>query len=526
MSNKSPFILTAWSLVFCAFTLIWIFKNTVPPSWDQAHYLGASAYLENILRSQGILSFFFETTKILGTKAPLLPILTVPLYIIFGSSAQIALLVNILFFVIFVFFFFNLARGFVDEKTSMASLLIISTMPLFYGLMRYYLVEFGLMAFVVIFLYLLLRSKLLISKKYLFWLGVVFGLGMMMKFHFFVFIAGPVSFVIYSSWKKIGIRLFNLKNLLVFTLPALAIALPWYGRNILTVLWKAKRATNPELLGALYYGPPFSIKNLYLGGLDFINWVVSGYWFLVIVMILPLIYLFKSKRVHVNYFLLSWFLVPFIIFYFGPNKDYRLMLPLLPPIAILIAWFIQQFFRKRQLVSLLIFMIFPTIVYLNTTVFSAQLIPQRISLGPIVFADNKTGPYVQLPRNEYWPVVEVLKYIAEYSLDDKTKKLILASEDEAFNINGLQYYATRYKLPIKIQSASYFQKGTTYETIQAAIDQGDYLIMKVGGMTGPIGLNRYNDLILKNLNFQIWEEIPNSFILPDGGILKIWRKVS
>jgi len=171
-------------------------------------------------------------------------------------------------------------------------------------------------------------------------------------------------------------------------------------------------------------------------------------------------------------------------------------------------------------------MIFPTIVYLNTTVFSAQLIPQRISLGPIVFADNKTGPYVQLPRNEYWPVVEVLKYIAEYSLDDKTKKLILASEDEAFNINGLQYYATRYKLPIKIQSASYFQKGTTYETIQAAIDQGDYLIMKVGGMTGPIGLNRYNDLILKNLNFQIWEEIPNSFILPDGGILKIWRKVS
>ncbi len=517
--------LTLWILFFVFTTTFWIFKNNLPPSWDEANYLGASEILHQTLKDKGVLAFLAKTTTILGTKAPLITIIPIPLYLLFGSSPHVAMILNLFFALVFFYFFYRLVLLIFDEKTAMSSCIIVSTMILFYGLVRYFFVEFGLMVLVVIWIYLAVKTKHLTDRKHLFFLGLVSGLGVLMKFHFILFVTGPTLIIIIESWKSQKSKIINLKNLLIFFIPAMIIALPWYSRNILTVLWKAKRSVNPQLLGSLYYGSPFSYKNIYLSALDFINYALSGYWFLVLAILITF-YVYKKRRLHINYLLSSWFFIPFIVFYFGPNKDYRLMLPLMPPIAVFLAYLIKQIFERRYAATFFVIIFFPTLVYLNTSIFNSYLIKSKISLGPIIFADKKIGSYAQVPSVAKWPVEETLIFIESYNTTGERRVVISASESEAFNINSLRYYALLAKVPLEVNTISYFPNNTNYRVIEENINKGDYLIMKVGGNPGPKDLNRFNDLIIQNIDYKKWREIRNEITLPDEGQLKIWQKIS
>lgn len=524
MKSRLQLFLTLWVFLFAVTTAYWIFKNNLPPSWDEAQYLAGSEILHQTLTNKGLLAFFTNTTTILGTKAPLITIIPIPFYLFFGSSPHIALLTNLIFALIFFFFLFQLVSLVFDEKIALASCIIISTMPLFYGLARYFLVEFGLTSLVTMWIFFALKTELLSNKKYLFYLGIVSALGVLIKFHFFLFIAGPAIIIFFEIWNKNKRAIFNIKNIIIFSVPVVVIALPWYARNILTILWKAKRSTDPALLGNLYYGPPFSFNNLYRSALDFINYAMSAYWFLILIILVFLFFL-QRRKFKVNYLLLGWFFIPFFIFYLGPNKDYRLMLPLLPSVAILIGYLTANVFQKRFFLFLTIMIIFPVLVYLNTSLLSAKLINNQMGIGQFILGGNPIGGYVKTPSTDKWPVEDTLKFIESQNTSDVRKVVISASESEAFNINSLQYYSLHANLPLQINTASYFPKGTNYETIRSTIDKGDYILMKVGGNPGPSDLNRFNELILQNLDAKTWEEIPNNISLPDGGKIKIWKKI-
>ncbi len=523
-NNLVKYILFSWIAFILFTTSVWIFYSKDLPGQDHAQYLEASEILRQSLVDEGFVSFLFKTTTILPTKAPLIAILPIPLYVFFGSTVQVALFVNVLLILLFFIFFYKLVSLFFEENIALASVIVISTMPLFYGLTHYFLVEFGLMTIVVIWLFVLLKTKNLTNRKYLLILGLLTGFGMLMKFHFFIFVFGPAMVTLYWSWKINKNKLFNLRNILFFALPALVISLPWYLRNIMTVLWKAKRSVNPALLGDLYYGPAFSFNNLYRSALDFINYVISPYWFFIL-LILFILFIYKKKKININLVLCSWFFIPFTIFYLGPNKDYRLMLPLLPPFAILIAWLIEKTFKKKYLLGAIVLTLFPILIYLNTVVFDAKMISHKISFGPFKIADKSIG-YVDTPRKDSFPISEIMTSLAILEPISKQKTVVLLSEDYELNINGLRYYIVLYKLPIRAITASYFPIGTNFQTISATLDQGDYLIVKVGGNSSLTGLNRLRDFILQNLDDNKWSEIPNGISLPDSGTIKIWQKIS
>lgn len=64
-------------------------------------------------------------------------------------------------------------------------------------------------------------------------------------------------------------------------------------------------------------------------------------------------------------------------------------------------------------------------------------------------------------------------------------------------------------------------KGPTLKELESIINQGDYLVMKVGGDVGPAGLNRFNDVILTRSK---WQATENLIRFPDGGRLYIARR--
>ena len=145
---------------------MWIVIDNKPPAQDQAYYLTGAESLYQTLKDEGLLDFLSQTTTVLGRKAPLISLSPIPLYAIFGSSQKIALFVNVVFFVFFALFFYLLIRKLYDSHIAFLSVMIVSTMPIFYGLARNFFVEFGLMTLLIIWLYLLLRTDYLTNKKY------------------------------------------------------------------------------------------------------------------------------------------------------------------------------------------------------------------------------------------------------------------------------------------------------------------------------------------------------------------------
>lgn len=521
MKNKFGFILFIWTLLIAFTTINWINNNTIPPSWDQAYYLKGTDTLLNSFKNGGVEVFLEKTTNVFARKAPLLAIFASPFYATFGTSFQAALLVNIFFFITFIIFFFLLVKNIFNSKVAVYSVLTTSLMPLFYGLLRNYFVEFGLMTIVVVFLYFLHASSYLTHKKHLILLGLTGGLGILMKTTFPIFIFGPFVYILSKSIRKEKALKRLIQRIPYALIPALLIALPWYSKNIVTVLWHAKRATDPVILASFYYGHPFSLNVIGQTLKDLINFAISGYWFFIF-SFLVLSFLISKKKIKINIFMLSWFVVPFLIFFFGPNKDYRLMLPLLPSFGLLIAWLHFQVFTKKGVLMGILILILPTLIYLNTTLLFGRIINEKISIGGLLLAGNNIGGFVRPPITEDWPVISALKFLS--SLDDGSKKnIVLASEHEAFNINTLQYYSTKEHLPLEITTVSYLGSNIAFEQIKSRIEKGDYLILKMGGERGPKNLNLYNNDIVSKIS---WEKVDNSIFFPDGGHLLILKNPS
>lgn len=508
--------LISWVIFIIATNCFWVFKNNIPPAWDQASYLSSSEVLYQTLRGGNFSQFLNMVLTTNPTKPPLLVYSAVPLYLLFGSGPQIALMVNVIALIFFVIFFYILARLFFNDKLTIISLVILTTMPLFYGLMRQFFVEFMLMTLTIAFVYFLIKSKHLTQIKYTPLAGLFFGLGMMTKFTFFVFILGPCIFELWYFIKN----QFSFKKLVItavlFSIPALTVTVPWYSHNILTVLWHAKRATNPELLGRFYYGPPFSLRVIYLTLLDNINFVISGFYSLLILILS--IWLLIKKGFKINWYLLLWFAIPFLVFFFGANKDYRFILPLLPLIALYLAYLINQL----KLPSfVLILLLIPTLIYLNTTLVK-PIINQNISLDPIIISSPQLNDYVYSPKDEDWKINNILSTLN--NLDPQNKTVILASENDTLNINNLEYYRIKggYK-DISLKTASYFPTNTSDQKINEFVSRGNYLIFKSGGLLGPSDLNRLYPKVTSLPMLSNWAKIDNNVVFPDGGKLIIYR---
>ncbi|GEM_PF-5103548 len=519
--NKPLLLAFIWSFVFILLTSIWIILDNKPPAWDEAHYLTGSEYLYQTLNKQGFFAFLTQTTNILGTKAPLISLSPIPLFIIFGSSVKISLIVNIFYFILFGIFFYLLVSKLYSRNIAFLSLLITSTMPLFYGLSRNFLVEFGLTAICFLWLYLLYKSKYLTNTGYVILLGITFGFGFLMKFPFFIFTGLPFAWASYKLIKSDFPLSKKLNQISLVLIPILLIAGPWYSKNILTVLWHAKRAANPELLGSIYYGSPASIAVAGRYALEIINDAISGYYFLIAIVLLIVLFIRRIK-VKFNLFLLSYFFPPFIIFFFGPNKDYRLMLPVLPIFAIFIAQMYFEIFKLKRLFYFVLFL-FPVIIFTNNSL-GTNIFSKKISVGPFLIADNRIGNYAEVPYKYKlsWSGSDLLKFIESISGGGK-KTIVLASEDEYLNINSLAYSNTLSSLPFKIKTVSYFPINYDKDEVLNLVESGDFLVMKTGGNMGPIDINRTNEFVLNWADSSGWIKIPNGFEFLDGGIINIYK---
>jgi len=546
------------ALFLAATNVVWILADRAPPDWDQADYLQLSLRLYRAVvagRPLEWLSAFFHGLG--GVKAPLVTVLPLPWYLLLGFSGDAAVLVNLTALVCFAFIFYALVLEL--GRSRLAALLavaIVSTMPLVYGLSRQFYVEYLLMVWVTWWLYCLVKSDGLRSWRHIFWLGIIGGLGMLLKILFPVYVLLPAALL---SWRR---RADNPRQLGVAwaTILALifAVAGSWYLLNFKLAMGFAYAASfGPASLG-YGMGKVWSPQTILAYWRMAANLAVS-WWYAAALLLLSVGYGLRWVRTRglragpkaAYGFLLGWLVLPAGLFTFGVNKDIRYLAPALPALAAVIALLVVDLAGRRRTPAAAGLMAFPLFAYLYTSfgifppgeivlgqqTFAAtsQLYAAYLYSGFQVFAPaerftfgrylilSKTLGYAHPPRPP-WPTAEMVELLDRDFLQQPGREpsVFVVASIPPFNRENFNLQRSVLGSPLQISGTPFGDLSAT----RAAALAATYVVTKSGGDDGEAVLSKINaslkeELAGGRLPFEKIKEIP----LPDGTAASVYRKI-
>lgn len=388
-------------LVFllCLFHIVnnWIilyFDNT-PLLFDSAgRFINSINEFYGSTEAKGILKAIANPLlmALRGTGYPLVSLLAVPLYYVFGLNVDVGVMVNSIFIFILLFSVYEIGKRIYGKNVGILAAFIVSTYPIMFSLSRTFMTDFALAAMVCLSILLLILSKGFYNRINSILFGVSLGLGSLVRPTFFIFLFGPsVYFFMKSLTRKKSLdecRLFIINALLALII-GMAIASLWYIQNAIPNLIRCIKHRNLPS----HFSDIFSGENLFYFT-NLINTQIRVFYF--IILLFSLLCLVASKPQKAN-FLFIWFILPFILFSSLPQKGARLVTGYLPAIALITALGINCVKPKR---------IRHILVSLTVLLGSAQFIfISYIPEAKNVFQNLETGPR--------WRRTEDKKYIWE-----------------------------------------------------------------------------------------------------------------
>jgi 4-amino-4-deoxy-L-arabinose transferase-like glycosyltransferase len=213
----------ALSAVFAGATIVWLFLDRLPPNWDDAWYLTNSLKVYDAHAHGGIWGYIGRLNSVSGSGRPDCRV-SDPFYLLFRRRWHAAYLVNIVCMMVLCCVLYRMASdGGVNALGF--SVAIAGTMPLLYGLSRWYMVEYPLVALVGVSVWLLIESAGFERRGLALWAGAACGMGMLLKVSFAGFILPAFLYVWAGSRHR-------LRALLLTAIPCLVLALPWYAAHL------------------------------------------------------------------------------------------------------------------------------------------------------------------------------------------------------------------------------------------------------------------------------------------------------
>lgn len=506
---KRPGPLFLLTLFFVAVTGVWLILNRSPPQWDDAWYLTNSLVLFDALDG-GLPGYARAYLSMLRIKPPLITVLPTPIYFLFGREPKLAYLVNIAAMPLLFVTLYLIARRLGNRTTGLLAVFVAATMPLLYGLSHWFLVDYLLTALVCLTIWLVFVGLERPDASTFFPLGITFGLGMLLKISYPVYIFLPVLYMLIRLWRTSRL---TWTSLLALFAPALVLALPWYAVNYGAAIGRGFfSGFSPEVQALSGTGSVFSIQAVAAYLLSLMNSGASAYYTLLAVVLLP--FQPKSGRL-----ILTLWALPFALFLFAPNKDLRLVAPILPVLSLFIACALAKATRgKGRLLAMLL--VFPLLAFLCNLFGLGQL-----AIGPVIFAARELH-FASVYKRQRWPHREILEHIVRSAriVNGVKPFVMLATDTPEFNINNFELAAGQYRLPLNIASSTY---ETDQTALLASLRSASFVVYKDGGTRDPGGLNRLQKVLLQEVETgEGFREIPFDLRLPDGGITRIFQNVS
>jgi 4-amino-4-deoxy-L-arabinose transferase-like glycosyltransferase len=532
IGDKAQIVLACVILFFVATNIVWLLQDQAPPMWDQAHYLERSVVLYDTITRKGLISLMPAFSGILDNRAPLITFLPFPFYLLFGVSYTSALCINIIFLIAGSYYFFRLGTLLSGEREALAGLFILNTFPLIFGLSREFLVEYGLAVFVVAWMYYLLASEGLADKRYICKLGLIFGLGMLMKITFALYIVFPtVFFLIKEVREKRTIAPSVFRNVVLSVSLGLLISGVWYFRNGLSTIKYMMSSGFGDV--AQYYGSAdiFSLKTIVSYWLFVINYGISSYYFFFMVFLLVSAMLVFAKNKAADglkrgsflSFLMIWAVVPFIGFTFGVNKDYRFIAPIYPALALLAGIVFTQLTRKRLGKVLFMLLAVPFCNYLYLSFSSSE--PFELKSGQFILVSNRLF-WAHPPIRKKWPHKEMMESIYTDASRENRKSIRVALLFDHPFVNGLTLnYLSRHAYPeMTFATNNLYSSGDVDKTATTIRDEWNYVITKSDLLGNEALLRNTPTMSLLNRGAERFRQM-KVIQLPDNTFLTIYRNL-
>jgi 4-amino-4-deoxy-L-arabinose transferase-like glycosyltransferase len=482
-------------------TLAWVALDRLPPNWDDAWYLTNSLTVYDALALNGVAGYLAKLNSTFGFKAPLIAALPAPFYLVFGRRWHAAYLVNIAAMLVLFTALFRIAGHWWNRRAAVFAIAIAGTMPLLYGLARWYMVEYVLTAVLAAAVCLLIESDGLKRDAHAIGFGILCGLGLLLKITFPLFIL-PVFLCV---WLNSGRRL---RTLALSAASCLALALPWYAGHLRPTLAFAFDSGYGSLSGFYGTGPVWSIASVgkYLANVTTNG--VSGYF---LVLALAGAWMIRGRSSPAVPVLAAW-LLPFAVLVFGRNKDVRFVAPLLPAAALAVAGVLDAALPKNRNGALLggLLLGFPLLQMM------------AVSFGIPYTAAG--GAYHRPYSRVTWPQSEILKLMAANSDARRdTREVVLVGTDRsAFNANNFELTAVALQLPFDVETTAYEK---SFEALRQRLARVSFVVLKEGGEAESPAFNQYAGEFARYLaGDSSFRELPYAKRLPDGGVARIYRR--
>ena len=537
-----------WALfLFCLYQatvwFIWVIPSRYYVGFDEGWHLEISQLLYYSLVDNGILGLLGSFLHAMQSKPPLVSLLPVPMYLLFGNHAWVGATVNLIWLLLLTVFLFRLVKYFWGEGPAFIACVSLQTMPLFPGLSRMVMAEYGTAVLAVMFMYYLFVWPPSLRRAV--YLGIILGLGQLEKVLFLTYVIFPIFWSLYTEFrenqKKIGYPPFRFWLLTVGI--AFLLAAPWYITN-LKPLWEYTfQASYGDIADVYRLGKSLSdIKALGLYIVFFVNDGTTAYQTLLlgICWVGALVKNRENKQENtfqITIGIMLWFAGPFLIFLPSLYRNLKFMMPFFAPFSIALGVFMWKFlkcYRWRWAIAAAL-LLWPNfaILYASFPLGHLNQPYQRITVGP--FALLPQSGYLGFPREGRWPYKEILEYVAADGAclklsTGKHPTLGMVCDMSDFNCYTMRYNQKKLRLPVEVYWAPIGGRADPRYDLPAALSiasQKDYLVFRSMSPTEIGFTNKFNDQIRQRINsgdlpYKLLKEFP----LPDNTHSLIYKRIS
>ncbi len=280
LTRWAPGLLIAGLVLFHSISnWIWLSRNVVIRGWDRMGALVNSLLYHQTLSEINLQTLFRAMTQD-EIRPPLFGFLMSFMYRPFGVSANVALMINVLYWIILLAATYGMGVRLRDRRLGTLATVLVALTPLVFAMSRYSYFEFSVAAFTALSLYAILASKGFSKRRACVLMGLAFGWGLLIKRTFPVYIGGALAVSLLQAgiprhlWQALRSRpKIQGRALLLALAGGLALSALWYFPNreaaanlpgaalLFPGWWLLASATLYALLL-----PPSPLSNLAVGG--------------------------------------------------------------------------------------------------------------------------------------------------------------------------------------------------------------------------------------------------------------------
>jgi 4-amino-4-deoxy-L-arabinose transferase-like glycosyltransferase len=505
-------------LALCCFfvgtNFLWLRLDRSPPSWDDAYYLSKSLVFYDSFADGGLAGFSKQFLHGMETKPPLIAAMPTPIYWIAGRKTHAAYAVNLFFLLVMFCALYWLGKRYASPRAGLIAIFVAGTMPILYGLSRWFLVECGLTAMVCVAICLIAEWNEFDGVWKAFLLGAICGLGLLMKMSFPLYVLVPMLCFAFRARS-------STKTYVGFVVPAIVLTVPWYFFNFRSVVDTALKAGSAGTAQVYGTGEAFSwsgissyLTNLFNAG-PTLYFIALPLLLVAFVKLTPL----AARRALL---LCALWASPVLFLMFGHYRDLRYAAPLFPALALALAILIETALVHQGLKAGILacaLLALPLLSMLQTSfgVFGNR----RFEMGGLLFVAPRLD-YARRYDSVAWPQQEILLDVYRTAkLTGGEKKLVILGTDSVrFNADNFQLAAIRNRLPFDITTTAY---QTDPVALLAALRSSAYFIHRAGGEAQALNFNNLGSVALKEVRESgRFVELPIARALPDGGVAHVF----